>query len=350
MIDQKVLECPLILLGGEEPALRNRALRTLLDQGGEDDFDRQGFEADESTPIEWLAAAGTAPFLSDRRTVVVRHLLRFDFDPDEPLSLKGLPNSARLVLVADDETGDENKQKRLQTVYKKWAKLVKDAKGLALDFETKPEAVRSQVHAEVLGRGMKISPKALDTLVEMTGGNLSRCLEEIEKLALFAGQDGEIKESHVIEVVVPSREWNIFKLSNAIIAGQAGEALNQLNILAASTTKIEDFAFKTIFPQLSRQFRLLWQARICIEAKTNPGNAPESVSRLFPADMSLAKQSPGAQGAIMRNAQKVRFDGLRRCLRIVADADARMKGLLDGYSSRETLERMVLEMIEAVRV
>lgn len=346
MLDSKVEAARLILLAGDEPALRQRTLSALIALGGADDFDRQDFQADSSQPLDWCAAASTTPFLSERRTVVVRHILRLDPD-GQGVSLQGLPETARLILVADDESGDENKQKRLGTVQKRWTKITEDADGVSLNFKMEGPAVRAEINRVLVSLDKKMSPRAMDALLEMTNGSLTRSLEELEKLAIYVGSDPEIREVHVRELVVPSREWNIFKLANAIVAGQPREALHQLNILASSTSKLEDFAFRTIFPQLSRQFRLLWQARLCIDAKTSASAAPESVRQMFPSDTSLAKQSEAAQGAIMRNAKSVRIEGLRRCLELLGDGDAQIKGLKYSYSTRETLERMVLEMIEA---
>jgi hypothetical protein len=116
----KALASRVIMLSGEEEALRRRALTEILRLATEDgDFDLQTFEAGDAEPGEWIASAGTSPFLSARRTVVVRHLLRRD-EIDGIGGLKTLPESALLVLVADEESGDESKQRRLATVRKNW--------------------------------------------------------------------------------------------------------------------------------------------------------------------------------------------------------------------------------------
>ena len=50
----------------------------------------------------------------------------------------------------------------------------------------------------------------------------------------------------------------------------------------------------------------------------------------------------------MQTARKLDFGAQTKCLQALADADARMKGQLASFSGIETLERMVLQMIEAV--
>ena len=51
----------------------------------------------------------------------------------------------------------------------------------------------------------------------------------------------------------------------------------------------------------------------------------------------------------MRAAKNANFNQLSECLNIVSDADARLKGMLPSYSAMETLEQMLLKMIETLR-
>src|SRR4051812_46511304 len=158
------------MLSGEEEALRRRALTEMLQLATSDgDFDLQTFEADEANPMEWLASAGTAPFLSERRTVVVRHLLRREppgfkgaqdeehksFSEEILKSFKNLPSSALLVLVADEETGDENRQRRLASIRKAWEKVVKDSGGTVADFTTNAKQISAAIKLEADRLGKK---------------------------------------------------------------------------------------------------------------------------------------------------------------------------------------------------
>lgn len=365
----KAAQSRVVLLGGEEEALRRRALTAMMEVATADgDFDLQTFESDEGHPGDWLASAGTAPFLSAKRTVIVRHLLRKDIfssrskgEDDAPAgaeskalietlvkSFKALPETALLILVADDESGDENRQRRLASIRKGWEKLVKDGGGLVADFKTDAKQIRESIKREADRLGKKISDASAESLAEMTGGNFSRGVEELEKLALYVGTEPQIREADIRAVVVPSREWNVYKLIDAIVDGSVPEALRQLRILVGSQTKAEEAAFSRILPTMSRQLRLLWQARICIEAKVNPANAPESVSRLFLDKASIAKEPPYRHGRLAQQARRMDFKTLTTCLEAVSDADAKLKGLESAFSPIETLESMVLTMIQVM--
>lgn len=345
---EKAIAFRVILLSGEEEALRSRALTELVQYAtAEDDFDVETFDAGEAGPSVWSASAGTAPFLAARRTVIVRHLLRQD--DVVTTGWADLPATALMILVADDEGGDESKQRRLGTVRGQWEKAVKACGGHVEEFKTNPKELLGSIQQEVTRLGKRISPQAAETLAEMCGGSLSRALGELDKLVLYVGSNDTIHDIDVRNVVVPSREWNVFKMTDAAIAGDGAEALRQLRILVGSQSKAEEAAYSRILPTLSRQLRLIWQARVIVDARADAENPPESVTRLFPDNPNLLKQAPFVRSKVMRSARSIDLDQLAVCMKLVSDADARLKGMLPSYSAMESLEQMLLQMVRAVR-
>lgn len=344
---EKAAEARVVLLAGEEEALRRRALHDLLAIATADgDFDLQTLEADATGPAEWIASAGTAPFLSARRTVVVRHLLRRD-EPPTPSPLASLPPTALLILVADEEqSADEQRARRFQTIQRAWEKVVAAAGGSVGDFKTDPKQVKVAIRAEAARLDKKLSDAGAERLAEMMGGSLSRAFEELEKLAIYLGNRDQITEADIRAVAVPAREWNVFRLIDATVDGAPGEALRQLRILVGAQTRAEGAALSRIFPMLSRQLRLMWQARVCVEAGCAPGSPSPEVRACFPERPSLASEPPYRQGRLMQLAKRTSLGGLARCLQSVSDADAKLKGQLAGFSPMDTLESMVLEMVE----
>ena len=333
--------------------MRRQALSELIaETTKEDDFDIQTMNADESGPVDWIGSAGTAPFLSSKRTVVVRNLLRKGppeeaFGSDKPKF--SLPEYALLILVVDEETGDESRQRRLLGYRKAWEKLVTASGGMTVQFDPDPKTIKPAIRIKATAQGKALSSQALDALVEMTGNSLSRALEELEKLVVYAGEQAQISEADVRAVVVPSRDWYIFKLVDAVVAGNVGEGLRQLRLLVGTSTKAEAAAFQSIFPQLSKQLRLAWQARCCIDAGIGPANPPEHILAMFPDRPNLAKEADWSQRRAMGIGQRLDHDQISRCFQLLSDANARLVGLLPGFSAIETLERMVLEMAEVVR-
>lgn len=335
-----------VLVVGEEELLRRRAIESLFEAAGvaKDDFDLEVFEADETGPETWIAGAGTAPFLAERRVVIVRHLLRRDPEGVREGALVGLPETGLLILVADEETGET-----LQKRGKAWIKLVEKAKGAVIACDPDPKKAREALRPEMERLGKTMSSSAAATLIEMTGGSLSRATEELEKLALYVGDEARIDEAAVRTVVVPSREWNVFAMIDAILSGNVSEALRNLRILVGTVSKAADAAHSSIIPQTSRGLRLAWQARVCLDAGRGPGDAPPEVRATFPQLYNLAKASPWVQTKSMDSARKTTLPALAACLGVLADTDSRLKGALPNYTALDALERMVLEMVETLR-
>lgn len=354
---EKALQHRVVLLSGKEHSLRREALTDLiLAAGAGDDFDLETFGADASTPLEWIGAASTAPFLSPKRTAIVRNILREAepslfadcFKVEGSKKLKELPESALIILVADDETGDDGKQQKLARLAESWEKTIKGIGGLVCKLEVPGEAIIQRIRADCTERGKAMSSSAATLLKEMCGDSYSRARDELEKLLVFVGEAPSITEQHVREAVFGSREWNVFKLTDAVIKRNQGEALRQLAILIGSNAKAEGMAFSSILPQLSRQMRLLYQARTLIENGCDVSSVPESVKALLPSRGNLLSEKDFPKRLAMQGAKHLSSDQIVACFQILADTDARLKGNLAGYSARDTLERMVLEMIEQV--
>jgi len=346
---EKALKSRVVMLSGDEDCLRMRALQEIVAAATlEDEFDLQVLDAGESDPVQWSASAGTAPFLSSRRTVIVRHLLRCD--EIDTTGWNQLPDSALLVLVADEETGDENKQRTLATLRGKWEAAARAASGHVDVFKVDAKQVAESLRQEAIRLGKKMSPRAGEALAEMCGGSLSRALDELEKVALYVGNNEQISESDVRTVAMPSREWNVYKMVDSAIQGDAGEALRHLRILVGSVTKAEDSAFRTILPTLQRQIRLIWQARVILDHRAAPDNVPDKILSILPDNPQWSKQAPFVKGKAMRAAKSTSFGQLSQCLRLLSDADARLKGILPGYSAMETLEQMLLGMVEVLKL
>lgn len=333
------------LLGSGEATLRTRRLRDIL--ASADEFDLEVFQADGTDPLTWVAAAGTSPFLGEKRTVIVRNLRRHE--PAKDFRFSALPETAHLVLVADEEVGDEGKQRKLDANLTAWTKIVTASKGTVHKFEVNPKELREHLRTEANRQGKSLTPRAADLIVEMTGGSLSRAAEEIEKLAIFVGTEPELSESAIRSVVIPSREWNVWRLMDSVTAGNAGEALTQLRTLLGSGTKPEEAAYKTILPMLTRHLRLVWQARCCIEAKCEPTQPSDRMRRVFPEQYSLEKSGEFVVRGAMKTARGTNLDQLTRAFAALSDADSRLKGMLPGFSATDTLELLALEMIDIFR-
>lgn len=333
----------MVLITGDESAVRREALDGLLDALGmaKDDFDLEHYDGDSSNPSTWLGSVATAPFMAERRVAIVRHVLRCDLEK-KGVDLTSIPESGLLILVADEEGGEE-RSARAKTNDRNWRKAVEKAGGAVFEAKVDTKRTGEEVRKRVTATGKSMSPRATEVLVEMCGGSLSRCLDELDKLVIFVGNSNQIREDDVRAIVVASREWNVFRMVDSITSGEVGEALKQLRILLGSS-KGEGAAHGQVVPMVLRALRLIWQARVCVDAGVSATDAPASVRRTFPDKPNLASEPPYRQASLMQSARRLDLPKIEKAMQILSDTDSRLKGALDAFTPLETLERMVLEM------
>ena len=79
---------------------------------------------------------------------------------------------------------------------------------------------------------LEVTREALELLAERTEGNLLAAHQELEKLGLLA-QDGQITVDTILASVADSARFDVFKLGEAVLAGDAERALRMLAGLRA---------------------------------------------------------------------------------------------------------------------
>jgi DNA polymerase III delta subunit len=364
---KKTLESRLILLGASDAGgrrgtvqdenQRRKALEDLIATAGftEGDLDIESFTADSRSPIEWVGAACTVPFMSDYRMTVVRNVGRADpakvwtgekYSASHPFVKEALslPDTGRLVLVMDDEVGDSQKMDRIEAAGGRWARLVRLAGGAVCSFEADPAQAVNTIGRAAKERGKKISRAAATRLSEMLNGQTTAALSEIDKLCLYVGDRDEIRDSDVTRLVTPEAEYSAFSLTDAIAEGSSKKALTQLRMLFSRHPRIETEVFPRVFPLLTHQFRMLWLARLCIDHNCPADKPTPEVAAMMPDKPNFAKTSDWQRRRAMRGARGLTIPQIAACLFELETADARMKGLKPAYSAQETLEEMTLKM------
>jgi DNA polymerase-3 subunit delta len=271
-------------------------------------------------------------------------LLRRDADA-KSTPLKNLPETSLVVLMADDASGDEN---RLATRKRNWEKWVTANGGAIIAPSASGAAATQELKAKAKEYGKTISGPAIDRLLEMCGGGFSRAAEELDKICLYIGDAPTINESDVRSIVIPSPEWNVFAMMDGITKNDVAGALKQLRMLITNGDKADAAIFGSILPQTLRMLRLLYQARVCQEAGVNPASAPDSFVASFPSKPNICREKPFVQRQFMSAAPKLSLRKIQACMKVLADTDARLKGAIPAFSRTETMEMMVLEMVDTL--
>lgn len=252
------------------------------------------FDGQKLTPEELKSVVETAPFLAEKRLVIIQGLLgRFE--------AKGGPRRSK---KAGNRGGEDNAKAFAEamasippsTVIVLTDGRIKGTNPLLKLLSSKAEVrpfpllkepkLKQWIEKEVSAQGAAISLQAVDLLARLVGGNLWIMSGEITKLTLFTGGK-RIEAEDINKVVSSAQEANVFAMVDAILdfkAGVAERLLEQLLDRGASSAYL--------LTMLTRQVRLVVQAK---ELRRQRKSDIEIQSRLGLAPFPLRKTLEQAQ-------------------------------------------------------
>lgn len=151
-----------------------------------------------------------------RRYLLADHVERWS-EPDQRAvaeSLSSLPEDLTVVLVAHGKPGA------------KLAAAVREAGGevLAYDAPRQRDLPRRLV-ADAAELGFSLDPAAARLLVQRMGANPLRLVNELDRLALWAGEGGKVSAADLESMISDTSEAAVWSLSDALLEGKAEVAL-----------------------------------------------------------------------------------------------------------------------------
>ncbi len=220
-------------------------------------------EGQQATPDQLRTVCETAPFLAERRLVIIKGLLE-RFEPKgksrrqkkttrtnrqneyKPLSayITQIPESTVIVLIESRITNNNPLFREVadKAVIKTFP-LMRDTK------------LRQWIQRRVTEEGGSISPQAVDLLTKLVGSNLWIMTSEINKLILFTS-GRRIEEDDVKAVVSYTHQTNVFAMVDAIVEFKANVAEQLLEQLLQ-----RGIAPAYLLVMLSRQVRMIVRAK-----------------------------------------------------------------------------------------
>ncbi len=210
------------------------------------------FEAPAARMAEVFAAAMISPFLTDRRAVVVKGMLKPMDTRDEKVRADWESFGERISKDAMQITNDlifvENVRLSLTS---------RPLKALVSFAEVEKHTIPSR--RERMGwirnrfdfRGVQASASAISRFNDIGGDDVRRMDSEIKKLGLYA--DGRMLQPNDIDLMVADTSQDrIFNVMDAIIEGRHNLAIGGVQNLIGNGESIEG-----IFALLTRQVRIL---------------------------------------------------------------------------------------------
>lgn len=301
---------PLYLIAGSDGAkidatrvrLRARAER----EGGEAAL--EVFEPGEGRGMPdheaLLAAIPAMSLMESRRYLLADGVERWREKQLEPVvaALGELPPDLTLVLICRDKPPA------------KLVKAVKAAEGEVHEFEApKAREMPRVLVGEAQRLGFRLDPGAARMLVERMGTGSVRLRTELERLALWAGEGGEVTAADLEEMIADTSEAAVWSLSDALIEGNAAAALRIGEQLVAQGENVTGLIYG-----LASRLRGACTAAAQLEEGIPPAQVASSL-----------KMHPYAAKQLVRRLQGTDLANLRSATETLADLELWLRGRAD---------------------
>ena len=256
------------VIAGKEESLVNAECRALIDQLLEPQQRTTGLlnaEAAQVSVSDVLDELRTAPFLTDRRVVVVRGADDFVSENRQLLERYFDNPCATGVLVLTVSSWP--KQTKLAKKLGKVGKLISVTQPKSWQLPGRLVKYAGDAHDK------KLTTEAARLLVELIGDELARLYSEVDKLALFAVVEKVITPDHVEQLIGHNRVFGVFQVIDAIITEDVGRAVDRLRNMFAEDKTAE----YTVVGAFAFHFRRMFSAKALFSKGLGAG---EVASRL----------------------------------------------------------------------
>lgn len=169
------------------------------------------------------------------------------------------------------------------------------------------------ISGRLAAQGQKASEEALQFLADMVEGNLMAARQEVLKLALLF-PEGELKLDDVKGAVLDVARYDVFKLGEPLLAGDAARFVKVLNGLRA-----EGAAPPLVLWAISEEIHALWRVGRLMSA-----------GRPQPVAMREARVWGARADLLPRALRRVNGAQLAAAIVHAAQVDRLIKGLADG--------------------
>lgn len=250
------MDKPIYVIAGKEESLVNARCRELLDKLLEPSQRVTGlFDADPTfvPASDVLDELRTAPFLADKRIVLIKGADDF-ISKNRELFEKYFDNpcpTGRLILTVKTWDARTKLAKKLVKV----GELMSITQAKPWELPHRLIRYASEAHDKKLNRN------AAELLIDLSGDELSRLYSEIDKLAVYADTEKAITPKHIELLIGHNRLFNAFAVIDAIIAGNAGAAVERLRGMFAGDKSTE----YTVVGAFAFHFRRMFDAKGMLE-------------------------------------------------------------------------------------
>ena len=274
---------------------------------------------------ELAAAMRVVPFMSEYNLVTVSDIFLDSLTPTEFDTLKEIcakPVAGTILIISFPSYIP--KPSRLDSLAKAIAKKYAVCKFDKQNAMTLEKSIAKWANQN----GKLISRVAADKLIALSGGDLTRLKNEVDKICNYASGE-EVSLSDIDKLAAVNLESRIFDLSDAVLQGNGQKAFQVLDLLFYQ--REEPIAMLVI---LSNAYIDAYRVRVASEC----GVTDQTVAE----DFGYGKRTFVLKR--VRNAtSRVSTEALRKSVDILIDADLKFKSV--KLNQRVYLEQLIAQLL-----
>jgi DNA polymerase-3 subunit delta len=334
---------PIYFLEGEEPyyidQIADYVENNVLDES-EKEFNQTILYGKDTDLISLISAAKRFPMMSERQVIIVREAQEIkNLTETVNVKIKSKSTKKETEISPFEEYALKPLSTTILVICYKYKSLDKRT-GLAksMDKHTvmfNSEKIKDYKLAEwiakyTLDHKIKINPKAVQMLADHLGNDLSRIVNELNKLAINKKNDDEITPDDVQQFIGISKDFNVFELQNAIAAKDILKANKIIDYFAKNP---KEHPFEMNIAVLYTYFsKLLFYQTL---PSKNPSDVMSQMRVSFPQIKDL--ETAGRNYSL---------DKLVRIIGYLHEYDMRSKGM-DGFQTEkgELMREMLFKIL-----
>lgn len=301
---------PLYIVSGDEPLLVQEVCDEIRQALKKQGFaERELFHAEAN--FDWtslLYSAGSMSLFAEQKLLEVRLPSGKPGDKGSKALLElvdQLNEDTVLMLVMPRATPEIQRAK--------WFKGLESAGALIQVWPIEGRDLPKWLAGRFRRAGLKVSREAVQLMAERIEGNLLAAVQEIERLKLSL-HDQQVDVQHVVEGVADSARFDVFKLIDAALAGNAARCIRM-----SSGLKAEGVELIFIISMLARELRTLELIKTGLVA----GESRQSL-------LGKARVWKNRQDPVMRCLDRHDLKTVRELSTTVGRIDRMVKGVQRG--------------------
>lgn len=222
---------PVYLLHGDEPYYIDQIsdyIEANVLEEAQKGFDQTVLYGKDTDFVTIVNAAKRYPMMADYQVIIVKEAQNLKWKGGDELLSTYLENPMeRTVLVLAYKHGKFDKRKKVYKVAEKAGVVLESAK-------LYDDKIAPWISSFIKDRGWAIHPQAAAMMAEYLGNNLSKVVNELEKLMLNVPKAQEISAQDIERNIGISKDFNVFELNTALAKRDAVKAFQIVSYFAAN--------------------------------------------------------------------------------------------------------------------